>query len=258
MKRLHLRMKHASSHSSRSTRTSYFHAGLSGAETSMKLLARALFYSFVLALSADVAGAQTKIDRCAVITAPGSYVLAKDITASESDLHTFPGPYQICIPITADFVTFDLDGHTIFGPGTGYGVAVYCSTVPCPFEAATLRNGSVTNFDIGVSLSNRATVEHVRAIRNIFDGIQVGNGSTVKDNDASENGRQGIFVGSSDGSAASIIGNVANKNSDFGLVVHCPATLINNAAAANGQQDISTVLAFGGTVCTRLGNSPAP
>jgi hypothetical protein len=61
----------------------------------------------------DSQGTGQSIYACTVITKPGSYVLAKNITATQRDLRTVPNRVPACIVIVADFVSLDLHGYTI-------------------------------------------------------------------------------------------------------------------------------------------------
>ena len=77
----------------------------------------AALFPISLALSAmmlaPVAGAReqglTEIEKCQTISEPGSYKLVNNLT--------FKGATGACLAITVDFVTIDLAGFTISGPG---------------------------------------------------------------------------------------------------------------------------------------------
>jgi len=72
----------------------------------------------VLALGSSRAWGVTKISTCTRITHPGAYALAKNITATTVDLTSTWNPgFIACIVIDADFVTLDLGGYVITGPG---------------------------------------------------------------------------------------------------------------------------------------------
>src|SRR5512137_1290411 len=71
-----------------------------------------------LAQNQDSQGTGTLIYGCTIISKPGPYVLAKNITAKMSDLKRVVAEgFPACIVIVADFVTLDLRGYTIKGPG---------------------------------------------------------------------------------------------------------------------------------------------
>ena len=79
---------------------------------------RAAFFPIVFALGAIIltGGAiareegPTEIEKCRTIDKPGSYKLVNNLTGPLS------GPGD-CLEIAADFVTIDLAGFTISGPG---------------------------------------------------------------------------------------------------------------------------------------------
>jgi len=199
------------------------------------------------------------IGSCQTIDKPGSYALAKNLTAHGN-----------CLVITASFVTVDLGGYTISGDGTGVGITNggggFNTQGEGPFEI-TIRNGTVTAFENGVHLDGRGhVVEAIRAVNNAAIGVHLVSASTrvpgdgvLRNNVASRNGLVGLraIQNGVPGGGWSVIGNVANSNgvgaSGAGIIVSCPSTLLNNVATGNGAADIVTDVA-----CTRLGNSPAP
>ena len=195
----------------------------------MKIVQCVAFSFVVCALSLTEASAQTKINNCTIITAPGSYVLSRNITASGTD--------QVCILIAADFVNLDLAGYTIAGPGSGNvfsdGIAVDAC---CNRQGIKVHSGIVTNF------------------RN--NGVYLpGIGMSVEQVAAIANGNYGIFVGAAgafDINGHRVVGNRA-LNNRVGIAVNCPAVVLENVAAGNGTQ-IQTALFD----CTALENSPAP
>src|SRR5437899_6709268 len=131
--------------------------------------------SVVLGLSTIAAEAQGPglISSCQPITQPGSYFLTRNLTATGS-----------CLTIQANFVTLDLGGFVITGNGTGSGIAA------TPIQAITVRNGTVTNFSIGVNFKSAhdATIERLRVIGNSSGGLIGEPGATVKDSLAADNG----------------------------------------------------------------------
>jgi parallel beta-helix repeat protein len=104
------------------------------------------------------------------ITAPTAHagpVSCGQTIVANTTLTSDVGPCAPCqggVVIGADNVTFDLNGHTIFGlPGTGEGPGVL---VPGRIKV-TIRNGTVRNFDAGVVIRGGSsnTVTNM-AIRN--------------------------------------------------------------------------------------------
>jgi hypothetical protein len=201
----------------------------------MRLRLRAVLLAATLApvLVALQANAQDKhvttISNCTVIDTPGAYQVGKVITATLRELIFDPVVFiPTCIIIAADFVTLDLGGNTIIGPGSGLGIASRGGT-----RGIKVHSGSVTNFDFGVVMDgNSHTVEYVRGIGNRDGGIAVG---------LAEAGHRAI-------------GNVTNNNGTVGLVVTCPSVVVGNVATNNNPAfDIQTIGA-----CTRSDNSPPP
>jgi copper-binding protein NosD len=187
-------------------------------------------------------------------------------TTLANDLTNCPGRG---LTIAAANVTVNLNGHTIDGQGSYYGV--YVSS-----PSDTVENGTIHNFSIGVqvlgdgskALNLRITnVEdgldvadnhHVVSGNTIFDtagfgingggannqylnntvqgaavqGIRLGGANaTLTGNKVLSSGTEGIQV---DGDGAKLTGNVTNGNGSDGLVVTSPrATLSKNIAFFN-------------------------
>jgi len=152
----------------------------------------------------EAAAKPTEINKCETITAPGSYVLKKSLTATGD-----------CLIVAASFVTLDLDGQTLTGDGTGIGIRNETGLI----NGTVVRNGTVTNFAVGVSVDpgfyNR--IEQIRALDNTVDGIQVGNSNTATGNTASGNGRSGIRGSGGLAFDVTITGNIANNNGLIGI-----------------------------------------
>ena len=183
----------------------------------------------------------TPIKRCQTIDQPGSYVLVKNLTATGD-----------CLVITASFVTIDLAGFAIFGPGIAGQPAGVVAAQPNVDDIA-VRNGSISGFYAGIHLVSRSSVvEEVRAssnggagivangivrnntaVNNSFTGIAAS--GVVTGNFAGDNGT-GFNVGADSPSIPStVIGNTATGNRNAGFSVTCPSNLIDNTASANGQ-----------------------
>jgi len=218
------------------------------------------------------------VSSCRVIDRPGSYALTRNITARQQDLKPSPagvgGPS--CVVIVADFVTLDLRGFAITGPGTGNGVYATQNSVGRFSNAVAVRNGSVRNFDRGISFEGAShAAADVRLISNgtglTFDGINLsaervqsllnngdgilcfgGFGNSVRNTGANQNGANGINLSACLGS--SVIGNLASANGGVGIVAACPSVVLQNSSFQNAAGEIR---ADGGS-CTRSDNNPAP
>jgi hypothetical protein len=121
-----------------------------------------------------------------------------------------------CDGLVVDGVTFDLGGHTLRGSGQCSGVTVLTSANPDP--PATVTNGHIVNYSIGLDVRNEHhhfaslnitgndTGVEVRGGRNLLEkstvhgnrgvGIHLGSDSnTVRNVAITRNGEQGIVVG---------------------------------------------------------------
>lgn len=202
-----------------------------------RAIVRLLAFCAVLATTATANALERLISNCTTITQPGSYSVTTNITATNLPANA------ACITIQADFVTLDLVGHTITGPGsnsTNNGISVDF-TFPLGQLVYTYRNGIevragvVTGFAKGVNLLGSAhTVEHVRAIGNNV-GIVVGDGN------------------SGAGQGHRIMGNTAVHNLSVGIQVGCPSLVTENVASANGTVG-ADIVPVGGD-CTVIENS---
>lgn len=176
----------------------------------------ATLLSSLLCGSALAAG-QKKLNKCRAITESGSYAVTKDLQATAKTNGN-------CITIEADFVTLDLNGFTLRGDGTGYGV----SDNGTARQAVVVRNGMITGFLYGIDLgvSTDCTIEKVTAIDN-GQAIEVGERSLVTGNIASA-GNYGIEAGA----RSTVTGNVAHDNANYGVIARLGSTVSGNSTTA--------------------------
>jgi hypothetical protein len=241
-------------------------------------LATLVLAALVVLVLSGLSYAQTLIDQ--------NKALAGGVTSG--DAAGFPvtlsksGSYQLSgnltvpanadgIVIAADRVTLDLNGFSIKGSGSGSGV----SDANVARQGIAVRNGSIANFLVGVSISGLSgcEIQQVHVINNSSFGILAnGNNSIVNGNTVLRNGGIGIQVGEnaivsgnnvtgnqgngiSANAGAVISGNVASFNGQIGISAVCPeSTLVGNTATQNGFGNIHET----GIGCTRADNSPAP
>jgi parallel beta-helix repeat protein len=219
--------------------------------------------------------AQVTIIRCGTIDQPGSYKLVNNVKAAGN-----------CLVVTAEGVTIDLGGFTISGNGTGTAIiSRQVKGAAIPQARTVVRNGDISNFALATNLSG--TVEHLRVISNTR-GIFVGVG-TVRDNIVQFNGFAGIQLADGivtgnlliangtgilveeagvvsgnqaagnkigidvKGTGSTLIGNIADGNSQIGVRVACPSNLTNNTAIGNGRN-----LVLIGKTCRNDGNVFGP
>jgi parallel beta-helix repeat protein len=186
------------------------------------------------------AQAATSVSSCPVtITAPGAYVVTKDLTCSGD-----------AITIAASNVDLDLGGHTLSGDGSGDGIHVQGAS---PVYNVSIHRGTVQRFADGIFLGFFAlncTISSVTASQNTDIGIFLShaNGNTVLGNTISQTGAgngTGISLDASNGNT--VTGNTASGNY-AGIDVSDNSTgntVSRNTATANRGQGIR--LLFGAT-----------
>ena len=182
------------------------------------------------------------IRNCTTISTPGSYILTNNITATPSNI--LPVPQAIakaCIVITADFVTLNLAGFAITASNLGSTLATGIDTPNgTDLHGIYVHDGTVANFSVdGVLLVGVGhTVEHIRALNNGRAGIQV----------------YGVFaIG-----GGRLVGNTLISNQVEGIYVACPAVVLENAAAGNGNgSSFQQIEESPPGSCTSQENSPA-
>jgi parallel beta-helix repeat protein len=167
----------------------------------------------------------------------------------------------------ADGITFDLNGHTIDGQTLATGTGVVISG----FDRVVVKNGTISGFDVGVSIDFGADRTRVRDLRisgsRLGNGIEAGAvrtavtgntvfgraigilvsgttttaaGNTVKDNDS------GILVA---GSRPVVTRNTALSNAGDGIQAFAGAAAITgNVANANGDDGIDAAAATDATL----------
>jgi hypothetical protein len=195
-----------------------------------------------------------EIEKCQTISQPGSYKLVNNLT--------FTGTTGVCLSITADFVTIDLAGFTISGPGPS--LLNRATAIAADRAGITVRNGSISGFFVGVELLRLAAGE--AAAGSIVEGLRVGEpcpcslgisatgivkGNTVET--AVPAGEQGIGISATGivtgnfviggsrtteyeiGQGSTVIGNTAvGVGAAFaGISVSCPSNVTDNTAVNN-------------------------
>lgn len=204
-----------------------------------------------LGVSAVPAAAQspTAIDECGVITQAGSYLVTRNL----------PGPGGLqgddCLIVRSNLVTIDLGGFVLRGNKNGNGITDDDKTR----RSITVRNGTITKFEIGVDLSktSEAVIRDLQVVDNDKEGIRAGKGCFIADNVASRNGGDGIFAKNGDctvqdnvansnddglqldGNGHRVSGNTANNNDGDGIQVKCPSSLIGNVALDNDDDNLN-------------------
>ena len=209
-----------------------------------------------------------EIKKCQTISKSGSYKLVNDLT--------FTGTTGVCLQITAPFVSIDLAGFTISGPGPfNNATAIAADTA-----GIAVRNGSISGFSVGVELLRLAPDETGAA--SIVEGLRIGGpcpcslgisatgivkGNTVDvevpaGNDGIGISANGVVTGNfvtagtgsteyAIGQGSTVIGNTAvgAGAARLGISVSCPSNVTDNTAVNNG-----TNLALNGDGCNNTNN----
>ena len=180
------------------------------------------------------------------ITAQGSYYLTGNIFGESG---------KTGIRVVADNVTIDLNGFSMIGAGNSTGIDTPPGiTGP---ENTTVRNGTLTNWQLAVDLRDKARVERVSVTRNTFDalrvgrtalivdcvvvnnaqrGIEAGDNSVIRSTSAHNNGGDGMVVG-----RGGLVTNcAANENADIGIATQSNSTVQGCVADDNGSTGIAT------------------
>jgi hypothetical protein len=208
-----------------------------------------------------------EIAKCQTIDKPGSYKLVKNLA--------FTGTSGTCLSVTASFVTIDLAGFTITVQlPAGLSATAIAAVPPSGGQllGIAVRNGSISNFRIGVDLSTSADsiVEQLRVDGDgspqgvtsgsgiLADGIVKGNIVSNSATGIATNGTVtgnvviGLTVGLSAGPGSTVIGNTITNAEVQGLVVSCPSNVTDNTSVNNVPNGMNLVL--NGEGCSNTNN----
>lgn len=201
-------------------------------------------------LAALPAQGQTDITHCGtLITTPGNYRLATDLSCSEVAIAISVGGVELDLNgkqisataprLNAIVVTTATSSVTITGPGTidGFGVAMYidyCTGVVNVDDVTATDSGtgfyvvsadvlfnhdSASDGGIGFDLATSGSeIRNSTASRNTVDGIEIdGANNIIRDNVTRGNHHYGIAAEEMTGVGNHIVGNTALGNSKFDL-----------------------------------------
>ncbi len=164
-------------------------------------------------------------------TVSGNVMLAADLNCSAGD----------GLVVGAKGTTINLNGHTISGTPTGSSVGVLNGGgLNAGFTAVVVRNGTILGFHRGVDLgASGGTVQVVKLVDNEQYGI-VTNGSAVISGNVAFGSVNGIVVGGGLGVKHTIMNNVSNSNSTYGIaVLGGPGSVVSgNRTLSNGDTGI--------------------
>jgi|GEM_PF-4849785 len=161
-----------------------------------------IFFGMNFAFAAGI-GEEIQVSECQEIKEPGFYKLAGDLESNGT-----------CISIKNDSVTFDGNGHTISGDGTGFDYAVKAEKG----KELTIMNLNAEGFDAGILVKEFDDVKILNVqSRNNLDGIRIEytNNSYLERVNATENNNTGIMLYS--GSKGKLIDNFASGNKGYGI-----------------------------------------
>ena len=195
-----------------------------------------------------------KITQCQTISQPGSYELANNLPPIGV------APPDVCLVITASFVSIDLAGFTISGPGS----AIFAEG---KLHGIAVRNGSISNGGNGVELSSAdgAIVEGLRVyIIGQFATVGISANGIIKNNTVTGSrgtgiSATGIVTGNyafgnrifniEAGQGSTVIGNTTTGSEISGIVVACPSNVTDNTATGSSQN-----LVLNGEGCNNTNN----
>ena len=181
------------------------------------------------------------------ITAPGSYYLTGNITATTG---------RIGVQIASSHVVLDLNGFTI--EGSADALAGIRSETPGAV-GLTIRNGVIRSFpNEGIDLDTfglveSCVIEDIQAIGNGGIGIAAGQSTIVRDCLAEDNGGDGVRT-----SFGALVQNcVSRNNNGSGFVLDLGGAIVNAVATSNGGSGI--VVAGRGSItgCVARSNDDA-
>ena len=165
----------------------------------------------------------TPISACPyTITAPGNYVVTKNLTAT--------GTCITIAPLTNN-VTLDLQGDRITGNGTGYGIVCLPNNFSDRCDHILIANGTISKFSGGIFLEgNYNTVAQATSEQN-----------TGTDNGNNPGYGTGIFLTGDFGNA--ITSSLAIKNAATGIAAFgggFSSVIIDSRADDNGSNGITS------------------
>ena len=177
-----------------------------------------LVFTLALALGAYVTEATagvSPLSACGSV-GTGSYELTQNISTTGT-----------CFTLTGDDITIDLNGFTIDGDDSGNDFGISDGGAR---QNIVIRNGTIRDFQVAIDLdqSDGCKVEWILAFSNGI-GIQVGNNSNVSHNIANSNSDRGI-VHDMD---CTISYNIANNNNSGIASFNIGANIIYNTANGN-------------------------
>jgi len=140
---------------------------------------------FFLLPIASARAAATAVNACQTLSAPGNYVVTKNLTASGD-----------CLVLTVSNIAIDMQGHKIVGNGSGGGITDGGNSI----RYIIVANGKISNFSEGIDLSTDTgqaanLILNVNSSGNAADGVFIrGRDNNLVNVTASNNGGAGVEV----------------------------------------------------------------
>jgi hypothetical protein len=162
------------------------------------------------------------------ISKEGFYYLSKNLEENSKDLGG--------ITIEVDNVTIDFSGYGLIGVGSDTSHGIYMNGR----DNVEIKNGIVRNFGVhGIYEANNVGNSHriinVRVLNNAGKGIFLsGNNHLVKDCSISNNGSNGIDIGT----GSLVIGNTSFNNGGSGIYITTGCSVKDNTSSLNQQYGI--------------------
>ena len=211
-----------------------------------RLVVRLLTIVSLTVLSNGQAAAQgvVRISSCPfVIVAPGNYLVDQDLFC--------PGNG---ITIQSSDVKLNVSGHTINGLSSQLGIGILVRSV----TNVEVRNGTVTNFSIGISLESTtdSRIDAMTSTGNLAPGLQLvfSSDNTITGSDISDNRGSGVLLISSNGNV--FRGNRVLGNSLAGYAITPSSFFTSNnnlitssrvsSSIIEGNQTFGVVITAGG------------
>ena len=165
------------------------------------------------------AAVPTPISGCPyTITAPGSYILTKNLTSAGT-----------CIAIQADNVTIDLQGHTITGNRTGFGI----TDAGAGDRDLVIANGTIQDFRgaIIVNTSHPVTISGMTLQKNAGSQTIALFSATVFGSKIDDNAGIGIRINGDEPSA--ILNSEVSRNGAEGIITLSGPTIVVNSEVSD-------------------------
>jgi hypothetical protein len=173
------------------------------------------------------AAAPIAVNACQTLSAPGNYIVTKNLTASGD-----------CLVLTVSNIAIDLQGHKIVGNGSSGGITDGGNSIAYIIVA----NGKISNFSEGIDLSTDTEqtanlILNVNSSGNAADGIFMkGRDNNLVNVTASNNGGAGVELLNC---CDSLFKVTTNGNNAEGVLFNAEDYLLNVTSNGNSADGVS-------------------